>query len=1273
MTEEITEEQRKRAEANRLAALAKRRQTAVNKREDPETWRFSKCPKILPEPNLLQKPQNVSCKAPPKPQISLPPSRFRVRLEICSPDSFSATPEPFLGSPYPGNAECLQKLNDSLSFVVPLRYTQNQNGGNGSVYNLWDYDMVLKCLKSSKGIECQEIPHLTLRAVQSLSDSFVTGRWVPCRPEHLSDDVVDALIGSLPKTLLDSLLPFQLDGVRFALRRGARCLIADEMGLGKTLQAITIASCFIGEGPILVVCPAILRYSWAEELERWLPSCLPTDIHLVFGHINNPARLTRCPRVVVISYTMLHHLHESMLKHEWALVIVDESHHVRCSKKASEPLEIQAVLDVAKLVKRIILLSGTPSLSRPYDIFNQIDMLWPGLLGKNKFEFAKNYCPIQSDLPSQAMVFKRDFSKGVRLEELNVLLKLSVMIRRLKEQVLLQLPPKRRQIIRLVLKRSDIISAKAAIRKGGTTLMETQEESELHMNGGTPENDLDADIPPEIYSESKDDGDCWGNLRHLSYQELGIAKLSGFCNWFSIHPIVTDTEAARNSDMDFNSHKMIIFAHHHAVLDRIQAFICQKGVSFVRVDGLTSALDRQLAIQSFRSSREVKVAIIGITVGALGLDLSVAENVVFLELPKTSNELVQAEDRAHRRGQTKAVNVYIFCAKDTLDESHWQSLNKQLRCVSSVTNGKKDAVEEIAVEKVSDAYQDSSCAQYKNSEENENGDLKAASPGLNNCSKTDINVDEKRFLENLVSGEVPQMETVDPHNTLNQGVQGFQMYKGRMMVGSRKQIITDEHGSLQEDLIHFESGRGTDLEIADDSCPSGSLEGNACEARELHSPGVVFTSKLDESTDNDEPLANMELEGAFFPNAEPPSEKRYTVNKGRYYESTELIETGAAGSIQSNCLRFEVSQYTGRIHLYSCISSKDLRPKPLFENFRPEELESLNLSAAGMDKGRAPKFIKENPIYHDVLLTFITEWNDLTPIQQKKLLGKPLQLPLSLELCYLKESINHVRGGLLKGGSKRRATPLQDISQPLPENAIWKKVSLCSGNGKKEKIYAQGWSMMDEPLCKLCQEPCMGKLAKAPQYFEDLFCSLGCFEEYRIRTSQRSLREELFQIERGICGKCKLDCHKLIKCIKPLSIAKRKEYIEKVAPKVASHKNLFEKIVYEPIEGNAWHADHIVPVYRGGGECRLENMRTLCVACHSEVTASQRMERCLERAKAKEQLKEIMRSIKDGGNIEQINSNLEDHGHSNIQEVTDDELLIKVPGSAYSESTTIEN
>lgn len=121
-----------------------------------------------------------------------------------------------------------------------LHCTQTTCGGKACVYHLRDYEAVLRSLKSSKSIECEEIPWGTFNVVERLSNSFAAGRWIPCRPEHLPDEKVDELISKLPKRLLDTLHPFQFEGVRFGLRRGGRCLIADEMGLGKTLQVMLL-------------------------------------------------------------------------------------------------------------------------------------------------------------------------------------------------------------------------------------------------------------------------------------------------------------------------------------------------------------------------------------------------------------------------------------------------------------------------------------------------------------------------------------------------------------------------------------------------------------------------------------------------------------------------------------------------------------------------------------------------------------------------------------------------------------------------------------------------------------------------------------------------------------------------------------------------------------------------------------------------------------------------------------------------------------------------
>ncbi|KAF7806233.1 DNA annealing helicase and endonuclease ZRANB3 [Senna tora] len=835
---------------------------------------------------------------------------------------------------------------------------------------------------------------------------------------------------------------------------------------------------------------------------------------------------------------MLHRLRKSMLERDWALLIVDESHHVRCTKKTSEPGEIKAVLDVASKVKRIILLSGTPSLSRP------------GLLGKNKYEFAKTYCDYKYFKVIQGKVFA---------------------IRRLKEHVLLQLPPKRRQIIRLLLKRSDLVSAKTAVGKFNVDAIKNSNE-DMTLKSldeavvGVLNSDTSKSSTEDVTLENLDEPDG-----KLSYQELGIAKLSGFCEWLSLHPVVVESE---------NASKMIIFAHHHKVLDGVQEFICEKGIGFIRIDGNTLARDRQSAVVSFRSTPEVKIAIIGILAAGFGLDFSSAQNVVFLELPQCPSLMLQAEDRAHRRGQTNAVNVYIFCAKDTLDESHWKNLNKSLYRVSSTTDGKYDGMKEIQVEGVS--YLDTYVKSYS--------------------------IDEEHSASNETSEQVKAL----PDCASVSNLQPFQADKVPCLELGVASILD---GNLDVD--------GFD---AEDGC-SGFEDKKS-------SP----TIKADD------------------------------------YQPNQQVEADENSSNQVESLRFEVSSYTGRVHLYTCTLGTDTRPRPLSKNFRPEELELLS-SLAADDERIKDISIKDKPIYMHALLEFSNEWKKLRPIERKKLLGKPLQLPLAVELCYLSESNSHNKKGLLNGGSKRRMTPLIEISHPLPSDAIWKKVYLRSGNGKKEKEYTQGWTSTDEPLCKLCQKRCMGNNAKTPDFFEDLFCNLVCYEEYRIRTSNKFLRQartfiilkELFEIEHGVCSNCHLDCHKLVEHIKPLSLARRREYVEKVAPKVAMRKNMLEKLVNDPTEGNAWHADHIVPVYQGGGECRLENMRTLCVACHYDVTSAQCAERRKERAKAKKQLKLVMSELKSGQMTDATDSNIKEHGLLEVQgDGIEDELIVNVPGSAYS-------
>ncbi|TVU38101.1 hypothetical protein EJB05_11454 [Eragrostis curvula] len=1186
---EITEEMRQRIEANRLAALEKKRKrlaeaAAAAAAGTSTTWRLAKCPRIaasdgttsLPSPattaaefmlarcpriDLAPLPPRCPAPPPPPPTPPQPPVGFQVVLEVCSPDEFSVAVGPAEGVAYPGDVECLSAVQDCLASASVVQFSATQSQSQSShlrpVFKLVDYDDVLKCLKRLPGAVVQGIPYSTRNVIQNVHTKAIQN-WA-------SDNDIDDLLKKLPPQLQDALLPFQLEGVRFGLKRNGHCLIADEMGLGKTLQAIAIACCFKDKGSILVVCPAVLRYTWAEELERWDPSFMPKDIHLVFGHQDRLEHLDATPRAVIISYNMLTRLRESMAKIPWALMIVDESHNIRCTKK-QEKHELSAVT-------YYLFVLGD---NRPFDIYHQINILWPGLLGSDKFDFAKKYCSPHVVRSYQGRKYQ-DFSKGIRLTELNVLLSQTVMIRRLKEHLLNELPPKRRQIIRLKLNAPDIRAATSSCIKG--------------MDASNRDGTLAVELPDKgndnENTKAEEDEICKKSPRHLTPQEIGIAKISEFSEWFSNHFIMKGLVADDNLGPQPSCQKTIIFAHHLKVLDGVQVFFSENGIKFVRIDGSTLQRERKEAVDAFRLDPEVKVAIIGITAGGVGLDFSTAQNVVFVELPKSASELLQAEDRAHRRGQTNAVNIYIFCAKNTLDESHWLKLNQSLFRVSSLMNGKKDAIREIEVDQV--------------------------------CHLEEIrNTDEKMQCKIL---------SLENHNA--DSTHGPEYFLG-------SDIMSTEYFPGTEDLEHDSDFiiRTIPLQFEDEILEA-PMQNNSTQTVDEYkfcndvsiSPAAAFCTAISSCKSS-------------------KIRRRLSGNSGTLGKTAAISDF----QIQMESLRFEVSQHTGRIHLYSCVPGHDSRPKPLLENFLPEELDSPLSSSSDVKKTRT-QLLKRNPAFCKIFNAFIKEWSSLRPIDKRKLLGKPLQLPLSLELCFLKDSMNHSTKGLIKGGSKRRAAPLNDVSNPLPDNAEWRKVVLHYGT-TKEKQYTQGWTMDNEPLCKLCQRLCNGKLAKSPEYFEDLFCGLACFQEYRFRTSGRALRQALFQIEHGRCSQCKLDCCKLVKHLKPLPMEKREGYIRKVAPNIASRMKLLDKLVREPIDGNVWHADHIVPVYKGGGECTLENMRTLCVACHYEVTRAQHKELKELRRKEKEHLKNALNQLKDKA--------------SEATEELDDLLLVSVPGSAYS-------
>lgn len=242
-----------------------------------------------------------------------------------------------------------------------------------------------------------------------------------------------ACLSAIEPTLAASLLEFQKEGVCFAIEKGGRAMIADEMGLGKTYQAIAVADFYKEDWPLLICTTASTRDVWAAKIRQLLPS---VPVHNIVTLQSGQDYIGEA-RVLITSYSMMEKSAEKLLARNFGFVIMDESHTLKNFKAKCTVV----ATDLAKQAKRVILLSGTPALSRPLELFSQVSML------DRKFfafrEYSARYCA------GKQTQFGWDATGQSNLPELNLLLAAKFMIRRTKQDVMSQLAEKSRETVLL--------------------------------------------------------------------------------------------------------------------------------------------------------------------------------------------------------------------------------------------------------------------------------------------------------------------------------------------------------------------------------------------------------------------------------------------------------------------------------------------------------------------------------------------------------------------------------------------------------------------------------------------------------------------------------------------------------------------------------------------------------------------------------------------------------------------------------------------------------
>ena len=232
------------------------------------------------------------------------------------------------------------------------------------------------------------------------------------------------------------LFPFQKKGVAFIEQKNGRALVADEMGLGKTIQAISYLQLHPEKRPVIIIVPASLKLNWEREYEMWIGK---KHTQILSGKKNHSISVAKKP-IIIINYDILSAWVEDLKKIHAQVLILDESHYIKNNKAQ----RTKAVKKIAKNISHIIALSGTPIINRPIEMYNALRLINHTAV-PSRWDYAMRYCVARHN------GFGWDLNGATNTKELHDKLVNTIMIRRLKADVLSELPPKQRSSLPLEL------------------------------------------------------------------------------------------------------------------------------------------------------------------------------------------------------------------------------------------------------------------------------------------------------------------------------------------------------------------------------------------------------------------------------------------------------------------------------------------------------------------------------------------------------------------------------------------------------------------------------------------------------------------------------------------------------------------------------------------------------------------------------------------------------------------------------------------------------
>lgn len=540
-----------------------------------------------------------------------------------------------------------------------------------------------------------------------------------------------------PKLVQSKLYEYQLFGMNWMwelYRRNVGGILADDMGLGKTCQTIAFMALLVQAheagllntkaGPNLVVVPPSVLDNWQNEFVKFAPGLT------VIKYSGSPMDRDELAReildaaddeydVILTSYTQMSRSRDTSWMNKIGInaAVFDEGHQL----KNAQTLKYKELIRINANWK--LLITGTPIQNNIMEMMSLLSFVSPQF-------FTRDQETIEQLFSQKASL--KEVSEGATLLSDRIQRARSILepfiLQRKKDQVLTMLPPKTRKVVYCDMlprqkEQYDITSADSRQAFLG---------GRVESDGGR-KNDRNnpwvqlrkAATHPMLFRRSFDDKKCeemakilmdvvgpeelqQPSLKHLTAELKDLSD-------FKLHLWCRDYKCLKKFDChkgaEFESGKVqkllemikeyqetgdrvLVFSRFEAVLDILEECLHQEGIKYRLIEGRTPVLDRQMFVDEFQEDKSIPVFLLTTVAGGMGINLTGANKIVIFDQSDNPQQDVQAENRAHRLGQEKEVEVIRFITKGTIDELIYKACQKKLELAGHITGFNEDISDE---------------------------------------------------------------------------------------------------------------------------------------------------------------------------------------------------------------------------------------------------------------------------------------------------------------------------------------------------------------------------------------------------------------------------------------------------------------------------------------------------------------------------------------------------------------------------------------------------